>query len=275
MQPPHHAPHHTAPHAPRPLPTPPKSKGTGLGCLAGVLGVFGTLALLGGGFVVNHAYSNHSQVIPNRTGYGPTMWRNEPAEKLFPEVLAPLKSPASDEVDPEQATWHRLGVSEDTDCAAGLNKVTAAAVANLDCEAVLRATYVDPTGNTVGTVALIVLPEGESAKTGMTTFFEKDADELDPQVGAKPYAVPGTLAAEWSGARSNGGAGVAVTDLSLPYVLVASTGAVDGRKAGRLPGEWGSQSWSAGDDRAPWRGAAKALCDDMNTHLANLLTESS
>lgn len=251
-----------------PLP-PPKSSGTGLGCLAAVLGVFGVLGMLGGGFLVSHAYSNHSQVISNGGEYGPTMWRNEPADAFFPEVLAPVNS--ATENDPKRATWHRLGISEDTKCEDGLNKVTAAAVRDLDCEAVLRATYVDPTGNTVGTVSVIVLPEGGSAQ--MTEFFEKDADKLDPEVGAKPYAVPGTVAAKWSGVRSNGGAGMELG--GMPYVLVASTGAVDGRKAGELPGEWGSHSWSAGDDRAPWRGAAKALCDDMEVHLMNLLRETS
>ncbi|MGW0708609.1 hypothetical protein ACWD4G_22100 [Streptomyces sp. NPDC002643] len=266
-------PHLAPPHAPAPMrPAPPRSKGTGFGCLAGVLGVFGALALAGGGFLVNHAYSNHSQVIPNRTAYGPTMWRNEPVDELFPDVLAPTKSPTSDEADPERATWHRLGISEDTDCAAGLNKVTAAAVKDLDCEAVLRATYVDPTGNTLGTVALAVLPGGQRR---MTEFLEKDADKLDPEVGAKPYAVPDTLAAKWNGARSNGGAGLVIGDATLPYVLIASTGSVDGRKAGRLPGEWGSHSWSAGDDRAPWRGAAKSLCDDLNAHLSQLLSETA
>lgn len=272
----HPAPPYPAhPHAPVPPPRSgaplqlPKKSGTGLGCLAAVLGVFGVLGMLGGGFLVSHAYSNHSQVISNGGEYGPTMWRNEPADAFFPEVLAPVNSVT--ENDPKRATWHRLGISQDTGCEDGLNKVTAAAVKDLDCEAVLRATYVDPTGNTMGTVSVIVLPEGESAQ--MTEFLEKDADKLDPEVGAKPYAVPGTVAAKWSGARSNGGAGLNVG--GMPYVLVASTGAVDGRKAGELPGEWGSHSWSAGDDKAPWRGAAKALCDDMEVHLMNLLRETS
>lgn len=264
-----------APH-PAPVPAPPPAKGgAARGCLAGALGFVGLLGMLGGGLLVGHAYSNASQDIPNRDGYGPTMWRNEPADKLFPDSLAPRVNATTTRPDTSRATWHRVGISEDTDCAKGLNQVTSAAVAKLDCEAVLRATYVDPTGNTVGTVALIVLPAGQSAKDEMTAFFEKDEDKLDPEVGVKAFAVPGTIAAKWSDARSNGGAGVAIAESSLPYVLVASTGAVDGRRAGHLPGEFGSHNWDAGDDRAPWRGAAKALCDDADYHLGDLLLETS
>ncbi|MEV6385305.1 hypothetical protein AB0M31_38545 [Streptomyces sp. NPDC051773] len=270
-QPPSHAQSH-----PAPVRTPPPAKGgAARGCLAGALGFLGLLGMLGGGLLVGHAYSNASQDIPNRDGYGPTMWRNERADKLFPDALAPRVSATTTKPDGSRATWHRIGISEDTDCAKGLNKVTSAAVAELDCEAVLLATYVDPTGNTIGTVALIVLPAGESAKAEMTAFFEKDEDKLDPGVGAKAFTVPGTIAAKWSDARSNGGAGIAVPDSSLPYVLVASTGAVDGRRAGRLPGEYGSHNWDAGDDRAPWRGAAKALCEDVSYHLGDLLLETS
>ncbi|WP_234045825.1 hypothetical protein [Streptomyces adelaidensis] len=272
------APHPAPAPAPAPVPPrPPAAKGGGAArsCLSATLGFFGILGMLGGGLLVGHAYSNASQDIPNRDGYGPTLWRNEPADKLFPDALAPRLSVTNTKPDAARATWHRVGISEDTECAKGLNKVTSAAVAKLDCEAVLRATYVDPTGNTIGTVALIVLPAGESAKTEMTAFFEKDEDKLDPEVGVKAFAVPDTIAAKWSDARSNGGAGIAVPESSLPYVIVASTGAVDGREAGQLPGEYGSHNWDAGDDRAPWRGSAKALCEDVGYHLGDLLLETS
>ncbi|MEU6255037.1 hypothetical protein [Streptomyces sp. NPDC047043] len=203
------------------------------------------------------------------------MWRDERADTLFPAALSARVGTQSTSDDSSRAAWHRIGISQDTDCSAGLNGVTLAAVKKTGCEAALRATYVDPTGNTVATVAIVVLPKGEASKTEMTTFFEKDADKLDPEVGVKAYGVPGTVAAGWSDADSNGGAGITATDGSLPYVLIASTGAVDGRKAGHLPGEWGSHNWDAGDDRAPWRGAAKSICDDMNLHLTDLLLEGS
>ncbi|WP_311721551.1 hypothetical protein [Streptomyces lonegramiae] len=264
------------PYGGMPAPPPPvPARRRGRGFLAGFLGVVGALAVLGGGLLTNHAYSNHSRSISNRDAYGPSMWRNETVETLFPAALAPRVNTKVTSTDPSRAAWHRVGISDSTDCTDGLNNVTTAAVKKLDCEAVLRATYVDPTGNTVATVALVVLPEGQSAKTQMTAFFEKDEDKLDPEVGAKAYGVPGTIAEDWNDERSNGGAGITVPDGSLPYVLIASAGAVDGRKAGRLPGEWGSHSWDAGDDRAPWRGAAKAICDDMSLHLSDLLLEAS
>ena len=115
-------------------------------------------------------------------------------------------------------------------------------------------------------------PIGASVSSSAVRLLQ----QADPVASTGSAALkPGTIAAKWSDARSNGGAGIAVPDSSLPYVLVASTGAVDGRRAGRLPGEYGSHNWDAGDDRAPWRGAAKALCEDVSYHLGDLLLETS
>ncbi|WP_234357000.1 hypothetical protein [Streptomyces sp. NBRC 110028] len=268
---------HGAPYGAAPQPPPPArpKKTTGRTCLSAFLGIVGGLAMLGGGALTAHAFSNHSQNIANRTEYGASMWRNEPADKLFPDTLAPREDSQSEGTDRERAQWHRIGISEQTGCADGLSGATATEAEKLGCKAVLRATYVDPTGNTVATAALVVLPKSDSVKTEMNTFFDAEKDKDNPGPGVKAYGVPGTIAARWSDARANGSAGRSVTDLYLPYALVASAGAVDGRKAGELPGEWGRYSLDAKQDRAPWRGAADGLVDALNLHLMDLLTEGT
>ncbi|WP_234364926.1 hypothetical protein [Streptomyces sp. RTd22] len=257
---------------PQPPPPPQPQKSTGRTCLSAFLGITGALAMLGGGALTAHAYSNASQDIPNRTAYGASMWRNEPADKLFPDFVAPRQGTGEARTpDRKRAQWHRIGISEKTGCDDGLSGATAAQAEKLGCKAVLRATYVDPTGNTVATVALIVLPESDSDTSEMGTFFDAEKEKDNPGPGVKAYAVPGTIAARWSDARANGSAGLPVS--GLPYALVASAGAVDGRKAGELPGEWGKYSIDAKQDRAPWRGAADGLVDALQVHYFDLLTE--
>ncbi|MEU0839033.1 hypothetical protein ABZ370_06125 [Streptomyces sp. NPDC005962] len=264
-----------APQPPTQQPPAPQRKSTGRTCLSAFLGITGALGMLGGGALTAHAYSNHSQNIANHSEYGASMWRNEPADKLFPDTLAPRENAQSAGNDRKRAQWHRIGISEQTGCDDGLSGATATEAEKLGCKAVLRATYVDPTGNTVATAALIVLPGGDSVKNEMGTFFDGEKEKHNPGPGVKAYAVPGTVAARWSDARSNASAGATVTEMYVPYALMASTGAVDGRKAGELPGEWGRYSSDAEQDRAPWRGAASGLVDALNTHLGDLLLEET
>ncbi|MEU8828181.1 hypothetical protein [Streptomyces sp. NPDC048636] len=261
------------------MPVPPRppaaQRSGGRTCLTVGLGIVGAMALLGGGALTVHAYSNHSQTTSNRSEYGPAMWRNEPVDKLLPETLALREDAQSKSTDRTRAQWHRIGVSEETGCDEGLRGGTATEAEKLGCKAVLRATYVDPTGNTVATAAVVVLPKGDAAKTAMSTFFDGEKEKRDPSPGVKAYAVPGTLAARWSDSRSNGSAGRSVTELSIPYAVVASAGAVDGRKAGPLPGKWGGSSIDAKQDRAPWSGAADNLADAIDEHLSALVMEET
>ncbi|MBL1097376.1 hypothetical protein JK363_11950 [Streptomyces sp. 205] len=260
---------------PVPPQTPAAQKNAGRTCLTVGLGVVGVLALLGGGGLTAHAFSNHSQTIPNRSAYGPAMWRNEPADTLFPETLSVRENAQSQSTDRTRAMWHRIGISEKSGCDEGLAGATAAEAKKLGCKAVLRATYVDPTGNTVATAGLIVFPKGDAAKTEMSTFFDAEKDKRNPLPGVKAYAVPGTAGARWSDQHSNGSAGRSVTELSIPCAVVASAGAVDGRKAGPLPGQWGGSSLDAKQDRAPWRGAADSLAGALDQHLGALLLEET
>ncbi|MFI9049586.1 hypothetical protein [Streptomyces sp. NPDC053427] len=258
------------------VPAPAPRSNTGRTCLTAALAVVGALALLGGGGLLSHAYSNASQSIPNRSEFGPSMWRNEPVDKIFPEALADKQDAQSDTADRKRAQWHRIGISDKTGCDEGLSSAIAAEAKKLGCKAVLRATYVDPTGNTVATVAVIVLPKGDTAKNKMGDFFSYEQDKHSTRDQVKAFGVPRTLAARWNDAARNGSHGDTVTEMNLPYALSASTGAADGRKAGKLPGEWGRHATGdAESDRSPWEGAAMTLVDLMNAHLGDLLLKET
>ncbi|KIZ13279.1 hypothetical protein [Streptomyces natalensis] len=256
-----------------PVPAPATGGSTARSCLAAFLGVVGVLGLLGGGGLVAHAYSNASQVTSNRSGYGATMWRDEPVDKLFPEVLGTAKDTRTLDTDPKHAQWHRLGISEQTGCDQALSGPLAAKVHKLGCLGALRATYVDPTGNTVATVAMIALPKGTDPEE-MHAFFSDEEDKDVPPQQVKAYAVPGSLAARWSDARRNASAG-AGSSSDLPYVFAVSAGAVDGRTAGRLPGEFGSAGDHGEQDRVPWEGAASSLVNQLNLHTTDLLDKET
>ncbi|MGI5347865.1 hypothetical protein ACQEU8_06670 [Streptomyces sp. CA-250714] len=257
-----------------PLPPPPR-KNTGRTCLTVFLSIVGALALLAGGGLTAHTVSNANQDIPNRSGYGPDMWRNERVDQLFPKTLGPKTNSQSGADDPKIAEWHRLGISEETGCADALTGALAAEAKKRGCKAVLRATYADPTGNLVATVALIVLPEVEDPEDGMGPFFDAEKDKDTASHGVKPLRVPKTVAARWTDADRNGSDGVQATDMNLPYAIAASAGSADGRKAGHLPGEWGGTKFDAKSDRMPWREAAGTLANDLNLHLGDLLLEKT
>ncbi|MFF4952424.1 hypothetical protein ACWC2K_01740 [Streptomyces chattanoogensis] len=255
-----------------PAPAPASGKSTGRACLTAFLAVFGALGLLGGGGLVAHAYSNASQVTSNSSAYGPSLWRNEPVDKIFPETLGAVGKDT--DAHREYAHWHRLGISPKTGCDEGLTGATAAQAKKLGCKGVLRATYVDPTGNTVVTVALIALPKGTDPEA-MHAFFSDEQDKHPTADMVKAYGVPGTITAKWGDARRNGSAGDSTNTSDLPYAVAATAGAVDGRVAGRLPGEFGRHSSDASSDRESWEAAASSVVHTVNPHLNDLTREGT
>ncbi|NSC24722.1 hypothetical protein FM076_27625 [Streptomyces albus subsp. chlorinus] len=254
--------------------SPPPKKNTGRNCLTAFLAAAGALALLAGGALTVHTFSNAAQTIPNRSEYGPVMWRNERVDKLFPKTLG-SRADARSGAEARFADWHRVGIAQQTDCSAALTGTLAAEVKKRGCKATLRATYVDPTGNLVGTVALIVLPDVDSPEDGMGPFFDAQKDKRTADHGVKAFPVPDSVAAGWKDADRNGSDGVQATDMNFPYAIAASVGSVDGRKAGHLPGEWGRTDLDAKSDRMPWREAAHTLANDLNLHLGALLLEET
>lgn len=247
---------------------PPQKTSTKRKMLCIALSVFGGLALLGGGGMVAQAISNANQVIRNESEYGPVMWRNEPADKLFPKTLGGSKSvmgKSTDATDPEFAAWNRVGIAKKTGCDEGLDGALAATAEKAGCKAVLRATYVDTTGNAVATVALIVRSEGQQADNDMKRFFE------DGKHGVKAYPVRGTIAAGWKDENRNGSGGEPGAALYVPYDAAVTAGAVDGRKSGRLPAEWHNSSGKS--DGSPWQEAAADLAQSVSLYLGQLLED--
>ncbi|MER6424219.1 hypothetical protein [Streptomyces sp. NPDC001137] len=230
------------------------------------MAVFGLLGMLGGGALAAHAWSNHQLQVPN-DAYGPVLWRNQPTESLFPATVGNPPGYTIKASDKKVAEWSRMGISENTSCSAGLSGKTKATAEKLGCQAVLRATYVDLTGEMVATVAIIVLPEGGNGSQQMHEFFDKQSSEDVPDAAVVPLKVPGTLAAKWQSSRRNGMGGIGAGG-GIPYAIAVTTGAVDGRTSSNLPGDWGD--YGNNSDRQPWMDEAQALSQTFSMHLEDL-----
>lgn len=243
---------------------PPRKMTTGRKVLCTALCVFGVLGLLAGGALVAHTFSNANQNVSNRTGYGPVMWRNEPAERLFPKTLTTMVDAQTSATDRRHAEWNRVGISQKTGCREGLSGRLAAEAKKLGCKAVLRATYVDPTGNVVATIAYVVLRDLESPGEEMDKVFESG------KPGVKAFAVPRTIAADWADRNRNGSSGTRSNDQYAPFTVAATVGAVDGHKSGHLPEQW---DFSDSSDRKMWNEAAEALARTGYRYLDSRLQE--
>lgn len=248
-----------------------RKKSTGRTCLTVFMSVVGGLALLVGSGMSVNTFLNANLDITNHDEYGPVMWRNEPAEKVFPKTLGGKENPQDSPTRAKNAQWHRMGISQDTDCGKAVGGSTGAKLREMGCKSALRATYVDPTGNTVATVALAVMPKAYSVREEMTLFFDGLHEEDQSRLDVRALAVKDTSAARWSDAYRSGSGGMMATTTDLPYALVASAGAVDGRKAGNLPGQWGRGNLDTKTDRAPWHAAADSLTKYLSMHLTDLL----
>ncbi|MDI3422688.1 hypothetical protein [Streptomyces luteolus] len=258
---------------------PPHPPGGGTGGSGGrrtggiLLMVFGLLLLCGGGGLAALEYSEPPKTVGNPK-FGPSLWRDTPIDKLFPEAIGGYGNTGVGLYDAKQATWNRVGISPDTECDKGLtNKVLKVAKEN-GCKAVMRATYVDHTGNMVSTVALVVMERGtedDPPKDRLAGFVEEDEAENEGAIA--PYAVPGTLAAKWE--SRNGRQLLAVPFQpapKMPYVVGATIGSVDGAIAGGdLPDKWAEISGGVDSDRESWNANADELASLYSAHITNIM----
>lgn len=235
-----------------------------------ILGFLGVLALLGGGALAKHAYNNSQQTLANPE-YGEAIWTDEPADSIFPETIGGRDGRLGDLTNSKHGYWRRLGISPETSCNKGLTAKTLANAERLGCRAVLRATYVDPTGDMVATVAIIVLPEGTTKKQELVEAYEG----LENEGAVAPLAVPGTLAAGWKKLDRNGSGLVSTSGDHLPYAVAATTGAVDGRVAGPLPGEWAEDFAEGMADKESWFAEARILARMFEVHMDDLQLQGS
>lgn len=252
--------------APPPPPGAPNGGGrTARIVIGSILGLFGVLLALGGGALAAHAYSNSQQTIANPE-YGEVIWSDEPADSIFPDTIGGRDGRLGDLTNPKHAYWRRLGISPEMSCSKGLTGKTLEKAEQVGCKAVLRATYVDPTGDMVATVALIVLPGDGSKKVELAQAYE----EFGQEGTVDPVAVPGTPAAGWKAAVRNGAALDFTSGEHLPYAIAATTGAVDGRVAGNLPGDWGDDDSKVSADRESWFAEAEVLVSMFQAHMDDL-----
>ncbi|MCO5988247.1 hypothetical protein NE235_19265 [Actinoallomurus spadix] len=231
----------------------------------------GVFALVLGAALTWHTYGNSRQTIPNTHAYGPVMWRDEPADQLFPARIAGKENGTTDQQDPKITQWLRLGIAPNTSCANGLTGGLAGFAARQGCKAVVRATYVDPSGSAVATVAVIVLPSNDARMNVIEHMSEvKTADE--PDLGVRAFAVPGTPASRWTDDARNGTSACQVFDEDIPYAVAVTAGATDGRRAARLPAPWGARlSTNSGrEDRMAWAYPADDLAKAFGVYLADL-----
>ncbi|WP_186404552.1 hypothetical protein [[Actinomadura] parvosata] len=246
------------PQAPPPPPARPPRKAWRI-LLGLVAAGFGLLALLGGGAFIAKAYTNSRQVIHN-PAYTKDLWRNVPVETLFPARLG-REHPDKTYRDPnDERGWTRAAISSDTSCEKALSGGLAAAAVKGGCVAVLRATYLDDTGGTAATVALIAFRDNQYARQELQDVMEAADDQPEHVVRALP--APGT---QWKDATRAGNGGWSIGDTPL-YVAVTA-GPADGRVPGRLPLPWGRRAYPQKEDREPWAHTAQGLAESISTRV--------
>ncbi|TYB45904.1 hypothetical protein FXF51_59780 [Nonomuraea sp. PA05] len=224
-----------------------------------VLAGIGLLPLLGGGALIAKAWSNSRQVIHNPE-YSKQLWRNVPVETLFPARLG-REHPDKSYRDPnDERGWTRAAVSSGTSCEQALSGALASAADKGGCVAALRATYLDDTGGTAATVALIAFRDDQYPRQGLQDILSEADDK--PEHVVRALAAPGT---QWKDAAraGNGGWGVAGT----PMYVAVTTGPADGRRAGNLPLPWGRRAYPQQEDREAWAHTAQGLAESLGTRV--------
>ncbi|MFI7126096.1 hypothetical protein ACIBQ1_10415 [Nonomuraea sp. NPDC050153] len=264
FHPPQPPPGHPQPYAPgqapAPYPYPPvRPRRSAWRVAVGlVVAGFGLLAVLGGGALIAHAYSNSRQVIHNPE-YSRELWRNVPVETLFPPQLG-REHPDKGYTSPnDERGWTRAAISTDTSCRAGLSGELAQVAAKQGCVATLRATYVDDTGGTAATVALVAF-----RALGSGSDLEGIVREAQrkPDHAVRALAAPGT---RWNDSARTGNGGRIVGD--APMFVAVTTGPADGRRPGRLPEPWGRREFPQREDREAWAYTAQGLAESLATRL--------
>ncbi|UBU13646.1 hypothetical protein [Nonomuraea gerenzanensis] len=253
-------PPHAQPWPPPPPPPPVRPPRSPWRIIVGlVVAGIGLLPLLGGGALIAKAYSNSRQVIHNPE-YARQLWRNVPAETLFPARLG-REHPDKTYRDPnDERGWTRAAVSTGTSCEQALSGELARVAAKSGCVAALRATYLDDTGGTAATVALIAFRDDDYARQGLQDVVA-EADEKPDHV-VRALAAPGT---QWKDAARAGNGGWTIG--GTPMYVAVTAGPADGRRPGRLPLPWGRRAYPQKEDREPWAHTAQALAQSLSTRV--------
>ncbi|MEU9199977.1 hypothetical protein [Streptomyces sp. NPDC048332] len=203
----------------------------GWGAALIVLGVF---PLLAGLLVVGVAFSNSKSDEFNQE-FAAKSWHNLRSDQIFPAHLEDTS------IIQKNTGWTRQGILGDGSCEKNLKGPFREQAKTAGCVRVMAATYVDDTGKTAATVALVVTRSYKDAEAlagefESTVVDRKANDLVEPPV--PPLAVARTPAAEW---QAFGGAvrAVGLSTTSAPFVVAVTAGPTDlNRHYGKLPGDW-------------------------------------
>ncbi|WP_187437931.1 hypothetical protein [Actinomadura decatromicini] len=160
-------------------------------------------------------------------------WEAWPARRIFPDRITyqPIAGHS------EYAT--RTGIVPDTACAEGVDDEIANTIGRHECRAVLRATYVDQLQGIVVTVGVVAFPDPWKADRAYKELPGAQGPDgsggVSPALHAAPFA--GTASARFTDdARQD-----KTIDRGGPYVVLTTSGQVDGRPAAAVkkerPGE--------------------------------------
>ncbi|MEO3886039.1 hypothetical protein [Nonomuraea sp. B5E05] len=245
----------------RPPAAPPRGRGPVRIVFGVLIAGFGVLCTLAGGGVIAQAFSNSNQEIYNQE-YTKNLWRNLPAETLFPPAIG-MRDP--DRRDKPRGGWTRVAISPETSCGKALAGGLAEEAKGRGCQTALRATYVDATGGTAATVAIVVFPADDSGNDLDAILYEAQREERDYGVRALP-----AKGVKWTdGARAGSGA-----DSVATLFVAVTSGPADGRRAGRLPQPWGRRESDQRIDRSPWGEISTGLAESTTAHLRDQIQEA-
>ncbi len=143
-----------------------------------------------------------------------TRWERLPAGKIFPGQLTYLDSAGV------SVRLTRSGIARPARCAQAVDAAVARVLVANGCRAVLRASYVDPTGTLVATLGIAVFPSSAAARAAQASSSGSSA-------GLDAFTVPGTAASGFGNAQREtfGGA----YPQQGPYVILVTAGFTDGR----------------------------------------------
>ncbi|MEV7005756.1 hypothetical protein [Streptosporangium sp. NPDC051022] len=239
---------------------PPPARRTGR-IIGGVLiGGLGLLVALGGGGIVARGVANSRQEIVNKD-YMRDLWRNLPVETVFPASIG-VRDPDG-KVGAERG-WTRVAISQETSCKAALSGALAATATQRGCTAALRATYLDPSGGTAATAAVIAFPNEDSRKDLDQLITETQRDKQGADQAVHALTAPGL---RWKDSFRAGSASYPVFGPYISLFVVVTSGPADGRTAGRLPDPWGQRELRQWADLEPWRETAGGLAETLAARL--------
>ncbi|MGW0735441.1 hypothetical protein [Streptomyces sp. NPDC002851] len=151
------------------------------------------------------------------------IWHNAPVDKLFPPRVK------GDGAGPGGADrqWTRIGVAPDSGCADAFDPLLRKVLRPVGCERLLRATYTDATRSHVTTVGFLFTKADAATMGALRTRFAEEGLDRRPDLMPRPYAVKGTVAADFADEQRASWRISVLKD--APVVVYAVSGFADGR----------------------------------------------